>query len=112
MAAACYKVLTLSVVATAALTRYRAATGAGALPAAGGRVLGLADFDGAAGDRVSLGVLGTAIAEAGGAFAIDAALEVDAVGRLVAKNAGVTVARALAASSGAGAQVEVLLIPN
>lgn len=112
MAASCIKILTLSVVATAALTQYRAVTAAGAVPGAGARCLGVTDFSAASGDRVSVGVLGTVIAEAGAAFALGAALEVDALGRYITKNAGVTVAHALAAAGAAGNLVEILLIPN
>lgn len=112
MAASAIKLLTLSVVATAALTQNRAVTGVGAVPAAAGRCAGFADFSGAIGERVSYGALGTAIAEAGAAFAADVALELDAQGRVVTKAAGVTVARAVTAAAGAGSLVEVLLIPN
>lgn len=112
MAASCIKILTLSVVATAALSQYRAVTAAGAVPAAGARCLGVTDFSAPVGERVSVGVLGTVIAEAGAAFAIGAALELDAQGRLITKNTGVTVAHALAAATAAGNLVEILLIPN
>lgn len=104
--------LTHSLIATAALTQYRAVTGAGAVPAAGGRVLGIAAVSGAIGDRVPVEIEGTSIAEAGAAVAVDAALEVDAQGRFITKSAGVAVARALSAASGAGSQIEVLLIAN
>lgn len=112
MAGSAIKLLTLSVVATAALTQNRAVTGLGAVPAAGARCLGFADFSGAIGERVSVGAAGTAVAESGAAFAADVALELDAQGRVIAKAAGVAVARALTASAGAGSQVEILLIPN
>jgi hypothetical protein len=112
MAAAAKKVLTLSVVAVAALVQARAVTGLGTLPAAGARVLGFTDFSAAAGERVSVGALGSTIAEAGAAITVDVLLEVDSVGRVVPKNTGVAVARALQAASGAGQMVEVLLIPN
>ncbi len=112
MAASCFKVLTLSVVAAAALVQHRAVTAAGALPAAGGRCLGVTDYPAAIGERVSVGALGTVIAEAGAAFAIDAALELDAAGRFITRTAGVTVARALGAATAVGQRVEVLLIPN
>lgn len=112
MAAAAIKILTLSVVATAALTQHRAATGLGALPAAGARCLGFADVSAAIGERVSVATLGTAIAEAGAAFADDAALEVDVAGRVITKTTGVTVGRALGAAAAAGQMVEILLIPN
>lgn len=112
MPAAAKKVLTVSVVAAAALAQYRAVTGNGAVPAAGARSLGFTDFPAAIGERVSVGAVGSTIAEAGAAFAVDAALELDAQGRVIAKAAGVTVARALGAAAGAGQTVEVLLIPN
>lgn len=112
MAAAANKLLTLSVVATAALAQYRAVTGTGAVPAAGARCLGFTDTAADVGQRVSVGVLGTTIAEAGAAFAADTALELDAQGRVITKTTGVTVGRAIGAASAAGQMVEILLIPN
>lgn len=112
MAAAGNKVLTLSVVATAALTQYRAVTAAGAIPAAGARCLGVSDFNGAIGERVSVGAMGIVPAETGAAVAVGAALELDASGRMVTKASGVTVAHALTASTGVGQVIEALLIPN
>lgn len=112
MAGSAIKLLTLSVVATAALAANRAVTGLGAVPAAGARCAGFTDFPAAIGERVSYGALGTVVAEAGAAFAADVALELDASGRVIAKAAGVAVGRALTAAAGAGSQVEVLLIPN
>lgn len=112
MAASAIKLLTLSVVATAALTQNRAVTAAGAVPAAAARCLGFADFSGAIGERVSIGALGTTVAEAGAAFAVGTALELDASGRVITKAAGVQVATAVTAAAGVGSQVEVLLIPN
>jgi hypothetical protein len=112
MAAAAYKILTLSVVATAALIQNRAVTGTGAIPAAGARCLGFADVNAAIGERVSVNAMGTTVAEAGAAVAVDALVEVDAQGRVVTKNAGVAVGRALAAATAAGQQIEILLIPN
>jgi len=112
MAASAIKILTGSVIAAVALSANRAVTGLGAIPAAGARSFGVTDFSGAVGDRVSVGVLGTVVAEAGAAFAADAALEVDALGRFITKNAGVTVARAVTAAGAAGSLAEILLIPN
>lgn len=112
MAAAAIKLLTLSAVATVALSANRAVTAAGAIPAAGARCAGFTDFSAAIGERVSYGALGTVVAEAGAAFTIDAALELDASGRVITKSAGVTVARALAAATAAGQMVEILVIPN
>ena len=112
MAAAAYKILTLSVVAAAALTRNRAVTGTGTVPAAGGRCLGFTDTDAVVGQRVSVGALGTVVAEAGAAVAVDALLELDAQGRVIPKNTGVAVGRALGAATAAGQQIEIMPIPN
>lgn len=101
-----------SLIATAALTQFRAVTGAGAIPAAGARVLGVAATGAAIGERVPVDIEGTTIAESGAAVAVDAALEVDSVGRFITKTSGVAVARALSAASAAGQQMEVLLIAN
>lgn len=112
MAAASFEVFTHSVVATAALTTGRAVTAAGALPVAAGRSLGIAKFSGVIGDRVPVAVLGSTVAEAGAAVALGAALEVDAVGRVVTRTAGVTVGSALTAAAAAGDRIEIVLIAN
>lgn len=112
MAIAYTALLTHSLIATAALTQYRAVTGAGAVPAAGARALGIAAVSGAIGERVPVIIEGTAAAEAGAAVVVDAALEVDASGRFITKASGVAVARALTAATAAGQQIEVLLIAN
>lgn len=110
MAASCMSVLTLSVVATAVLSRCRAVTAAGAVPAAGARCLGFTGFAAAVGERVSVGVMGTVIAETGGAFGIDAALELDSLGRVIVRNSGFTVGHALAAATAAGSLVEIVVV--
>ena len=104
--------LTLSVLATTALTQARAVTGLGALPAAAARCLGIARTNAAISERVSVDVDGTSIAESGAAIAVDAALELDASGRVITKSAGVTIGRALSASTGVGQMIEILLIAN
>ncbi|MCX7219822.1 MAG: DUF2190 family protein [Burkholderiales bacterium] len=112
MALGATPLLTLSVIATTALTQARAVTGTGALPAAGARCLGIARTNGAIGERIPVDVDGTAVVEAGAAIAVDAALELDATGRVITKASGVTVGRALSAASAAGQMAEVLLIAN
>ncbi|MDQ2821941.1 MAG: DUF2190 family protein [Pseudomonadota bacterium] len=112
MAAAAFTVMTHSVVAVAATPAFRALTGLGTAPAAGARVLGFTAFQAAAADRVTVAVLGSAIAEAGAAVAVDALLEVDVQGRVITKTSGIAVGRALQAASGAGQMVEVFLFPN
>ena len=104
-------IFTLTVAATAAVATNRFVTSLGAYPAAAAKGLGVARTGGAVGELLAIDILGTSIAEAGGAFAKDAALELDATGRVVVKAAGVAVARALEASAAAGAFVEVLLTP-
>ena len=84
-----------------------------AIATAAGNAVGFTQTSGAVGDRVPTTAGGTAIAIAGAAIAIGAALEVvGATGQLVTKTTGVTVARALTAAAAAGDQVEVLVIAN
>ena len=88
-------------------------THAGAVPAAGARVLGVTRAPTAAiGDAMTVDALGTAIVLSGAAIAQGAALEVDATGRAITRAAGVTVASARMAATAAGQRIEVLLIPN
>ncbi|HEY0064719.1 MAG TPA: capsid cement protein [Telluria sp.] len=112
MAATAIKLLTLSVMAAVAVVANRAITAAGAIPAAGARCAGFTDFPAAAGERVSYAALGTTVAEAGAAIAVGAAVEVDVLGRVITKAAGVTVGHALKAAGAAGQKIEILLIPN
>ena len=114
MAATNKPLLTLGVLATAALTQYRAVTTAGAVPSAAAACLGFAEHGGAIGDRVPVTVMGTALAEAGAAISAGAAVELDSSGRVVTKSAGVTVGR-LAPGYTAGASgdiVEVIMLPS
>ena len=112
MAASAITILTLSVVATAALAQNRAVTGVGAVPAAGARCLGFTNNPAAVGERVPVAAVGTAPAEAGAAFANEAELELDAQGRVITRTTGVKVGRAMQAAAAAGQVVEILLIPN
>lgn len=112
MAAANISILTISVTALAAITLGRAVTPTGAVATAAGNAIGIANSDGAIGQRVPVTALGTALAEAGAAVAVGAALEVGALGRLVTRTAGIPVARALTSATALGDQIEVLLIPN
>lgn len=108
-------ILTLTVAAAGSLSSNRVVTQAGAYPAAGGKSFGVSRTSAEAqGDLVPVDVLGTSIAEAGAAFATDTDLMVDAQGRVIPLTTGskYPVARAMQLSSGAGALVEVLLIPS
>lgn len=114
MASSKISLLVSSVVATATLSQYRAATEAGAVPAAAARCFGFTETAGAIGDRVPVAVIGTTIAEAGAAIAANAAVELDSSGRVVTRSAGVTVGRLMPGSvaSAAGDMVEILLMPS
>jgi len=107
--------LTLTVAAAAALAANRFVTQAGAYPAAGALAFGVTRTSAAAaGDLVPVDVQGTAIVECGDVVAKDAALMCDATGRVVPVTVGskFPLCRAMEAGAGAGAFIEVLLIPN
>lgn len=104
--------LTLTVAAAAALTINRFVTATGAVPSANGNALGVTRTSGAQGDLVPVDVMGTALVEASAAISAGAAVATTNDGRAVTYSTGVAVGRALQAASGAGALVEVLLIPN
>jgi hypothetical protein len=82
-------VMSLSVTATGAIARGRGVTFAGAqIAAAGAKPLGIAQVAAAAaGPVIPLSVMGTAIAEAGAAIALGAALAMDASGRVITATA-------------------------
>lgn len=103
-------VLTLTVLTTAVIAEGQAVGYDGDVAAAGAAMRGLAATDAADGDHLAVDVLGTGIAIAGASIAEGTALEVGASGRLIVKNSGVLVARALTAGE-SGERIEVLLIP-
>lgn len=106
-------ILSLTARSTGAILKKRAVTYAGAQAGAGVTILGIADFGAtAAGQDVTVDVIGTSIATSGAAFAVGTALETDASGRLITRSAGVTVARALEAATAADQLIEVLLLAN
>jgi len=107
--------LTLTVVASGAVSAERFVTQSGGYPAAGGVAFGVTRTSAAqAGDLLPVDVLGTSIVEAGAAVTLDAALMVDAQGRVVPLTVGSKspVARALGAAAAAGERIEVLLVPS
>ena len=105
--------LTLTVAAAGAVASNRFITAAGAYPSAAAKAIGVTRTAAtAAGELLPVDALGTALAEAAGAFAKDDALELNGTGRVVVRTSGVGVARALEASTGAGVLVEVLLTPS
>jgi len=106
--------LTLTVLATGALTANRFVGHGGATAAAAGNALGVSRTAAAIGERAPVDVIGTTVVETGGALAAGALIEVDASGRAVTKSAGVAVARLAPGetASAAGQFVEVILLPN
>jgi hypothetical protein len=107
--------LTLTVIAAAATATARCVNQAGAYPAAGGLAFGVTRCAGEAGDALPVDVMGTTIAEAGGAFDTDVALMVDATGKVVLHDGAAgkfSVGRSMAASLADGDLVEILLVPN
>lgn len=105
-------VLTLSIVATAALTAETFVTATGATATAAGNALGVARSAGAIGAEVPVDFLGTTVVTAGAAIAQGARVEVGAGGKAVTLAAGKAVGIALQAAAADGDRIEVALIPN
>lgn len=114
MAASSLPILTLTAIASGAVTAHRFCGPDGATATAAGNAIGVFDTDAADGQAVTVNALGTTIVEAGGAIGPGGEIEVGAAGKAVAKNAGVTTGR-LAPGEEAladGDLVEAILIPN
>ena len=106
-------VLTLTVALTGTVAANRFITPAGAQAGADGATLGVCRSPGVAGDKAPVDVLGTAVVEAGAAFALGASLKTDSSGRAITwATSGAKVGIALQAATAAGQLVEILLIPN
>lgn len=103
--------LTLSVLATAALTANRFCTAVGALPANKGNTLGVCRAGAEIGELSPVDVVGTAMVEASASISAGAALNTTAAGLAVTHTDGVIVGRALTGGA-ANELIEVLLIAN
>lgn len=101
-------VLTISITATAALTKKRFVTAAGAVPGAGAWCPGVTNAGYDIGEQVGVDVQGAILVEAGAAVTAGAEVQTDASGRAIAKDAGVALGRALDAASAAGDYIRVL----
>ena len=115
MSKANFSLLTLTVIATAALAASRFVTQAGAYPLAGGLAHGVTRSDGVTGDPIPVDVMGTAVVEAGGAIAAGVPVMVTATGKVIAHDLDGdkhAVGRTLEAAAGDGSMVEILLIPT
>lgn len=105
-------ILTLSILAAAAIAAEHFVTATGAVATAAGNAIGTSVTDANDGDLFAVDVLGTSVVTAGGAFSEGDYLEVGANGTAVELAAGVAVAIALQDASASGDRVEVLLIAN
>ena len=112
MPASSVPILTLTVVAAAALSEHQAVGYDGNVATAAATMQGIASYDAVAADQVAIDVAGTAVAIAGAAVAVGADLEVGAAGKLVTKAAGVSVGRALQAAGADGDLFEIMLLPK
>lgn len=109
------RILTLSVLATAATLANRFMSIAGGVPAAGAACYGVSQTDGAIGQYVPVVTVGTAYVETGAAIAAGAEIECDAQGRAITRTTGKILARVApgqAAASAAGQKIEVIVIAN
>lgn len=105
--------LTLSTVASGAVTRYRAVGFDGAqLTTEGALAMGIAQYDAGDGEALAVIAKGTAPAESGAAVSVGDELVADASGRVIV-NPGVggevVIGHALEAASAAGEPIEILL---
>lgn len=114
MAGTNVSILSVGLTSAAALAQYQPVQASGAAAAAAGNAVGFCQNTVAAsGQRYNATVLGTSIAIAGAAIAAGALVEVHTtVTQVVTKSAGIAIGRALTAASGAGDQIEVLIIPQ
>lgn len=101
-------VLTLSIAATAALTKKRFVSLAGAVPAAGAWCPGVANAGYDIGEQAGVDVTGAILVEAGAAVTAGTEVQTDASGRAITKDAGVGLGRALDAASAASEFIRVL----
>lgn len=105
-------ILTLAVIASAAIAAERFIGADGNYPTAGGAAFGVTNTSGANGDRVPVDVMGTSIATAGDVIDEDDLLQVGTDGKLVPQTTGVAVAKAMQAAGADGDRIEVLLLPS
>lgn len=98
-----------TVVASASVLKNRFVTAAGAHAGAGATAIGVCQMVAASGEAFAAGCIGSAVIEAGAAFAVGDWLESDASGRAIPFVAGQKLAYALEAAAGAGSLAEVAI---
>lgn len=105
--------LTLTLALTGTVAAGRFVTPTFAQTGADGYAIGVARSAGVSGDKIAVDIHGTAIVEAGAAFAVGATLKADSSGRAITWAAsGGRLAIALEAATAAGQMIEVLLVDN
>lgn len=109
----CISILTLTILATSVVTANRFVNDLGAQVVADGNAAGVARAPAAIGEQIPVDVQGTAVVEAGAAFAKGATLKADALGRAITwVTSGARLAVAQEAATAAGQLVEVRLVDN
>jgi hypothetical protein len=113
MSAQNVSLLTLTLAAAGAVAASRFVTPGGAQAGADANTLGVSRSAAVLGEKFPVDAIGTAVVEAGAAFAAGATLKSDAAGKAIAwADAGAKVAIALQAAGADGELVEVLLVQN
>lgn len=100
---------TITIVAGEAITARRFVTIEGKHTAAEAAI-GVADFNTDSGDNISVCCGPIEVVESGAAISALAAVEADASGRAVTKNAGVTIGRVIDAATAAGEFIRVAML--
>lgn len=100
--------LAVTILAAAALSRFRFADFSGNVAGAGERTLGVPTTNFDAGEQASVATHGEILVEAGAAIAVGAEVESDANGRAVTKTTGVGAGVARDAAAAAGDIIRVL----
>lgn len=100
--------MTVTILAAAALSRLRFVSFTGGVPAAGARTLGVAEVNADSGEQAAVNTHGELLVEAGAAIAVGAEVESDASGRAVTKAAGIACGVARDAATAAGDIIRIL----
>lgn len=100
--------LTVTILAAAALTRFRLVDYSGNPASAGERALGVTEADFDAGELAGVNTHGEILVEAGAAISAGAEVESDSVGRAITKTTGVAFGVARDAATAAGDIIRVL----
>ena len=100
--------MAVTVLAAAALARFRLVDFSGNPAAAGERALGVANTSYAVGEQAGVATHGEILVEAGAAVAVGAQVESDSVGRAVTLSTGVAFGTARDAATAAGDIIRVL----